>query len=66
MTISGLIAQQEYENAARNLLGWCTTCEEFTRDCTEPDAEEYDCDQCGEDTVYGAEQALIMGLIAFA
>jgi len=29
----------------------------------EPDAADYECDQCGEPTVVGAEEALMLGLI---
>jgi len=53
-----------YENAVQDYTGYCSTCEDFTRECTEPDAEAYICPNCGEDTVIGAENALISGLIA--
>lgn len=35
--------------------GWCTTCAKWTR-CggTEPDAEDYPCEECGFHTVQGA------------
>lgn len=46
-------------------MGLCTTCRDFTTAGCEPDAEKYQCEECGKHTVYGAEQALIMGLIAF-
>lgn len=39
--------------------GYCVNCGEFTRDCTEPDAEDYDCPECGENSVMGAEQMCI-------
>lgn len=52
----------EYEEATESNLGWCTSCKEFTRDCTEPDAEKYDCPACEAYTVFGAEQGLLMGL----
>lgn len=60
------ISQFEYEEATSSDTGWCTTCQAFTRECTEPDAENYDCPNCGEKTVMGAENALIEGLISFA
>jgi len=44
-------------------MGFCTKCQEFTRDRTEPDAEEYDCPVCEENTVMGTEQALLLGKI---
>uniref|UniRef100_A0A6H2A3F9 Uncharacterized protein n=1 Tax=viral metagenome TaxID=1070528 RepID=A0A6H2A3F9_9ZZZZ len=52
---------ETYEKAVNDSMGWCTDCGDFTRDCTEPDAENYDCPVCGEKTVMGAEQAMISG-----
>lgn len=61
------IQQSEYEEAAESYMGWCIECAEFTRDETEPDAEGYDCPKCGSDnTVVGAEDALVAGLFEFA
>ncbi len=40
-------------------LGYCTTCGEEQGGC-EPDAREYECESCGENTVFGAEELLIM------
>ncbi len=53
----------DYTDATDNYLGWCPVCRDFTRDCTEPDAEGYDCPDCGECRVVGAENAMIMGMI---
>jgi hypothetical protein len=57
------ISIEEYNEAVEGSLGWCPLCEEFTRDGTEPDAENYDCFMCDENSVMGAENALIMGII---
>ena len=45
--------------AADDNRGFCTTCgnEAFG---VEPDAREYECESCGEATVYGAEELLFM------
>lgn len=59
------ISQADYEEAVDNYTGWCSSCKAFTRSMTEPDAEGYVCPDCGEDTVMGAENALISGLIIF-
>jgi hypothetical protein len=59
------MTEEDFQDACDNDEGYCTTCEEFTRDMVEPDAEEYNCPQCEENTVCGAEQALICGLIEF-
>lgn len=53
----------EYDDATRNYLGFCPNCKDFTRDCTEPDADGYDCPQCDGNDVVGAGQALMLGLI---
>ena len=54
---------EDYEEARDSYSGWCTTCERWTGDCCEPDARQYPCPECGERTVYGAEEILLMGLI---
>lgn len=57
------VSEAEYLHATDSYLGWCSTCGEFTREATEPDAEGYDCPKCEGLTVMGAEQALLTGLI---
>ena len=57
------ITLSEYDDARDSHLGWCPTCEEFARDSTEPDADGYDCPDCGGQRVVGAEQALLLGLV---
>ena len=59
------ITEEMYQMAVESNSGWCTACGEFTRDNTEPDAEEYNCPQCEENTVMGAEQALLLDEITF-
>jgi hypothetical protein len=39
--------------------GICLACGEI-QDCVEPDARKYECETCGEEKVYGAEEALLM------
>lgn len=56
------VALADYEEAVHNYGGWCTGCKAFTRDCTEPDAEDYLCYECDKPTVFGAEEALMRGL----
>jgi len=57
------ITTRRYEAATENYEGFCTRCQKFTRDCTEPDAEGYDCPCCKQLTVMGAEQALMVGAL---
>ena len=40
--------------------GFCLACGSEAS-CVEPDAERYECEGCGENAVYGAEQLLILG-----
>ncbi len=56
------VSEEDYMDACDNYMGWCTNCQEFSRESCEPDCENYDCPNCEEDSVFGAEQALIMGL----
>jgi len=57
------VAGFTYRDMCDDNMGWCPDCQDFTRDCTEPDAENYDCPLCGGDSVMGAEQALLLGKI---
>ena len=41
-------------------LGFCVHCGEEQGGC-EPDAENYECENCGALGVFGAEQILILG-----
>ncbi len=54
-----IVKMADYLDATENYVGWCTVCKEFTRDQTEPDAEDYDCPGCEQNTVMGAEQAMV-------
>ena len=54
------ITESRYSEARNSYEGWCVECSEFTRSQTEPDAEGYDCPQCEENTVIGADNLLYM------
>jgi len=59
-----LLKEEEYMRLTEECAGYCSMCNEITKDSeVEPDAEEYQCPQCGEATVCGIEQALLMGKI---
>ena len=60
------ISVEQYEEATDASEGFCTSCQAFTTDCVEPDAEGYKCEACGERAVVGAEQALLLGVIELA
>lgn len=58
------MTEQEYHNFCDNYAGYCTICDDVTRDSdTEPDAENYFCPDCGNDSVLGIELALLSGFI---
>jgi Zn finger protein HypA/HybF involved in hydrogenase expression len=59
------VNEGDYADATESYTGWCTTCKEFTREHTEPDAEGYKCPVCDGLTVIGAEDALLLGHITF-
>ncbi len=50
------------EEAMADNTGFCIRCG-AERDCCEPDAREYACEECGERSVYGAEELIMMGLV---
>jgi hypothetical protein len=58
------ISYNEYKDAQDDNAGFCTHCQEITNhgDC-EPDACNYECEECGNNTVFGIEEALLQGLI---
>jgi hypothetical protein len=60
------IDEQDFRDAVNDNAGWCINCAEFTNDSgVEPDAENYECEVCGHNSVMGAEQALIEGYVDF-
>jgi len=61
--MSNKVTFEEFAEARDNYQGYCLECKEFTRDCTEPDAREYDCPVCEGNRVYGAEELIYLGLV---
>ena len=56
-----VITEDEYHELQESYSGICLKCGEFREGDTEPDAEGYPCDSCGENAVQGIENALIAG-----
>lgn len=50
----------EAQSYIRGDEGYCSTCDEFTNGGVEPDATDYECISCGENTVTGAEFAIVV------
>lgn len=59
------ITKDEYQEAVDSCSGICMACGEMRWSDTEPDAEEYPCDACGQNKVMGIENALLAGMIEF-
>ncbi len=53
---------EQIEEAIEAQSGFCTACG-AEKDCCEPDAREYQCDECGAFKVYGAEELVMMGMV---
>jgi hypothetical protein len=58
------LTEDEYIYLDDNYIGLCIKCHE-ERECCEPDARKYPCDNCNTKTVYGAGELLVMGIIEF-
>jgi len=58
------LTMQAYKHHADLYDGYCTACDDITNTGgVEPDAEGYECEVCGGNSVMGIEQALIAGHI---
>ena len=54
------ITLEDFMERCESNAGYCVNCHDFTQDSgVEPDAREYECPDCGERTMMGAEEALI-------
>jgi len=61
--MSKQISEDEYHDYVNDDIGFCLCCQDFRNDNVEPDAEKYTCEECGQDSVMGTEQALLCGYI---
>jgi predicted RNA-binding Zn-ribbon protein involved in translation (DUF1610 family) len=54
----------EYVELTNEFAGYCTACDDVTEHGgVEPDAERYECPDCGKRTLMGIEQAMLLGRI---
>lgn len=51
---------EQIMEASEEMIGFCINCG-AERDCCEPDARNYECEECGENKVFGAEELVIVG-----
>lgn len=58
------VAEADYASASEGNTGFCLDCKRFTTGCCEPDARNYQCDECSGMHVFGAEECLLHGFIA--
>lgn len=56
------MTEDEYHDYEDSYVGLCRACGSERYDC-EPDATNYECEECGERQVYGVPELLIMGLV---
>jgi len=57
------ITEDDFRMHRDEYNGICFSCGAIHWGETEPDAEKYECDECGKKEVYGIEQALLYGAI---
>jgi hypothetical protein len=57
------LTEEEYQNATEEYEGFCVACGESAYG-VEPDARNYECESCGKNQVFGAEELLMMGMIS--
>ena len=60
------MTEENFREYSEEGAGYCISCRDITADSgTEPDAREYQCEVCDLHTLYGLEEALMMGFIKF-
>lgn len=53
---------KKLERADQDNIGFCLACG-ASRDCCEPDARRYKCEECNKNYVYGAAELALMGYV---
>lgn len=54
------MTEGEFFDLSESYQGYCTTCQQITCDCVEPDVSDRICPDCGQPTVCGMETALLL------
>ena len=57
-----LDSYEELRELSDDYYGFCTACGNYQEGC-EPDAQGYECEECGEPKVYGLEELALMGYV---
>jgi len=59
-----IMTKHDYSNHREEYNGYCKACKDVTNyGGVEPDADSYECETCGKNSVIGVEDALICGYI---
>lgn len=58
-----VLTEAQYHAEAYDYAGYCTSCKQLSYG-HEPDARRQECELCGENRVYGLEEAVMMGLVS--
>jgi hypothetical protein len=58
------MTEGDYAELSESNVGICLICGS-QKECCEPDARHYPCDECDQLQVYGLEELLMMGKIIF-
>lgn len=53
---------EQIQEAMEQYVGYCISCGSDRENC-EPDTRQCKCEECGEFTVFGADEILFMGLV---
>ena len=59
-----VMSESEFTENRECYNGICRKCRSIKDGGVEPDAENYRCEECGENAVMGIENALLTGIIA--
>jgi len=59
------INQKDFMRHMEEHDGFCISCGEILEGGFEPDAAEYNCPECGDDSDFGMEEALFQGYVIF-
>jgi Zn finger protein HypA/HybF involved in hydrogenase expression len=54
------MTSEQFEEHQENNAGYCKKCDAITSEDVEPDAEGYECPDCGNMTVMGIDSALTL------
>jgi len=61
--VSIKLTSQQIKGMMNFSEGICESCWETTCGMVEPDAEGYECGCCGKNSVYGIDQAILLGIV---